>query len=119
MDSFSDSARAAERRRVLEMLERGQISAAEADELMAALEGRSVNQELEPGVSLRFSGEEVASIPGLLAAMTSVARALARTIAHLSIALGRAAGAVARMSERARRLWPAGRRRRRWPGTGL
>ncbi len=103
----------------MEMLERGQISAAEADELMVALEGRSVNEEPAPGTSLHFSGEEMASIPGLLAALTSVARALARTIAHLSIALGKAVGAVARVSERARRLWPVGRRGRRWPGPGL
>jgi hypothetical protein len=39
-----------ERRRILEMLEQGKISAAEAEELMAALETPSRKERLGPGV---------------------------------------------------------------------
>jgi len=38
-----------ERRRILEMLEQGKITAAEADELLAALEAPSLEERLGPG----------------------------------------------------------------------
>jgi hypothetical protein len=101
MDSFSDISQAAERRRILEMLERGQISAAEADEIMAALEGPSAPEGPQSSGSLRLSAEQPASVPGLVALVASLGRALATAIARLSMALGRVIGAVARLTGRA------------------
>ena len=100
MDSFSEITRADERRRVLEILQRGQISAAEADEVMAALEGRSATQAPPPSCS-RFSREGSTSVPGLVAVVGGLARALARAIAWLTLALGRVIGVVGRLSGRA------------------
>ena len=102
MDSFSDIPRAAERRRVLEMLERRQISAAQADDLMAALEGRSVPEEPRSSGHPLFSAEGAASVPGLASLVAGLARALAAVTAGLSAALGRLIGALARLSRRAR-----------------
>lgn len=108
---MSDITPADERRQVLEMLERGQISAAEADEVMAALEGRSAAEELRAQRPLRPSAERPpclpdrrASVPALVAVVAGLAGAVARAIAGLCIALGRVVGAVARLSGRARRL---------------
>jgi hypothetical protein len=101
MDSFSEITRADERRRVLEILQRGQISAAEADEVMAALEGRSATQAPPPPSRSRFSREESTSVPGLAAVVGGLARALARVIAGLALALGRVIGVVGRLWGRA------------------
>ncbi len=102
MDSLGEITQAAERRRVLEILERGQISAAEADELMAALEGRSAPEEPQSSGFPRFTVEGAASVPGLAALVAGLARALATATARLSMVLGRIIGAVARLSGRAR-----------------
>ncbi len=101
MDSLSETTQAAERRRVLEILERGRISAAEADELMAALEGRSTPEEPQSSGLPRFSAERPASVTALAALVAGLGRGLATAIARLSMALGRVIGAVARFSGRA------------------
>jgi hypothetical protein len=118
MDGFNDTTRAGERRRVLEMLQRGQISAAEADELMGALEGCSVPEEPPPD-PLRPSAGRPASVPGLVAVVASLARTLAMVAGRLSMVLGRVVGAVARLSGRVRDLKRVADRRVRPPQTGL
>jgi len=100
MDDSRQPNPADERRRVLEMLEQGQISAAEADDLLAALEGRSTMEGPRSPVSPRPVAEPPASIRGLPAVVVSLARALAGTIARLSIILGRVISTLARLSGR-------------------
>ena len=109
MDSSNEAGREGERRRVLEMLQRRQISAAEADELLAALEGRSAVEESQPPSAAsqaavqrpHRAADGRASISGRTAVAVGLARALAKTVAGLSIALGRVVGALARLFGRA------------------
>jgi hypothetical protein len=97
MEGSSEASREDERRRVLEMLERGQISAAEADELLVALEGRSTGNEFQPSGASQPLVQRPPSISGRAAVVVGLARALAKTIAGLSIALGKVVGALARL----------------------
>jgi hypothetical protein len=100
MDDLRQPNPADERRRVLEMLERGQISAGEADDLLTALEGRSTTEEPRaPAYPWPIAGRP-ASIRGLPAVVVSLARALAGTIARLSIILGGVISTLARLSGR-------------------
>ena len=109
MDSSNEAGREGERRRVLEMLQRRQISAAEADELLAALEGRSAVEESQPPSAAsqaavqrpHRAADGGASLAGRPAVAVGLARALAKTVAGLSIALGRVVGALARLFGRA------------------
>ena len=109
MDSSNEAGREGERRRVLAMLQRGQISAAEADELLAALEGRSAVEESQPPSAAsqpvaqrrRRAADGQASMSGRTAVAVGLARALAKTVAGLSIALGRVVGTLARLFGRA------------------
>jgi hypothetical protein len=100
MDDSNERNPADERRRVLETLERGQISSAEAEDLLAALEGRSTTEERRSPASPRPVAGRPPSIRGLPAGVVSLARALAGTIARLSIILGGVIGTLARLSGR-------------------
>jgi hypothetical protein len=101
MDDASEVSRDEERRRVLEMLEQGKISAAEADELLAALQGGSAANGPQRPVSAHILARPQGSVSGLPAVAVSLARVLAKTIGHLSIALGRVVGTLARLFGRA------------------
>jgi len=114
MDGSNEEGREGEMRRVLEMLQEGQISAAEADELLAALEGRAVAEESElaaksqPAVQRsprpRDGGQD--SISGRAAVAVGLARVLAKTIGRLSIALGRVVGTLSRLFGRTQATSP-------------
>jgi hypothetical protein len=90
-----------DRRRILEMLERGKISAAEADELLTALQGGSTADGPLRPASARTIARRQGSVSGLPAVAVSLARVLAKTIGRLSIALGRVVGTLARLFGRA------------------
>ena len=97
----SNEVRRDEKRRVLEMLEQGRISAAEADELLAALQGGSAADGRQPPASAQTLARRPGSVSGLPAVAVVMARVLARTIGRLSIALGRVVGTLARLFGRA------------------
>jgi hypothetical protein len=102
MDEASEVSRDEERRRILEMLEQGKISAAEADELLAALQGDSAAEGPQPPGSARTrlpGGRAPAS--GLPIVAVRLARVLARTIGRVSFVIGRVAGTLARLFGRA------------------
>jgi hypothetical protein len=102
MDDAGEVRRDEERRRVLAMLEQGKISAAEADELLAALQGGSAADGPQPAASAPTLARRPGSVSGLPALAVVMARVLARTIGRLSFALGRVAGTLARLFGRAR-----------------
>jgi len=101
MDSSNEAGREGERRRVLEMLQEGQISAAEADELLAALQGDSAEDGLQRPTSAQTLARRPGSVSGFPAVAVVMARVLARTIGRLSFVLGRVAGTLARLFGRA------------------
>ena len=114
MNGSNEAGREGERRRVLEMLQERQISAAEADELLAALKGRAAAEEsLPPSAASQPAvqrpprlddGQD--SISGRAAVAVGLARVLAKTIGRLSIALGRVVGTLARLFGRAQAASP-------------
>jgi hypothetical protein len=97
----SNEVRGDEKRRVLEMLEQGRISAAEADELLAALQGGSAADGPQPPASAQTLARRPGSVSGLPAVAVSLARVLARTIGRLSFVLGGVLGTLARLFGRA------------------
>ena len=97
MDDVNLASREEERRRVLDMLEQGKISAGEADELLAALEGDSPAAVVRPSVIPRPRVRRGPPAFGLLALVVVIARVLARTIGRVSFVVGRAAGVLARL----------------------
>ena len=101
MDDASEVSRDEERRRVLEMLEQGRISAAEADELLAALQGGSAADGPQRPTSAQTTARRPGSVSGFPAVAVVMARVLARTIGRLSFVLGRVAGTLARLFGRA------------------
>jgi len=90
-----------ERRRILEMLEQGKISAAEADELLAALQPDSAADGPRRPTSAQTLAQRQGSVSSLPAVAVSLARVLAKTIGRLSFVLGRVAGTLARLFGRA------------------
>lgn len=101
MDDASVASREGERRRVLDMLEQGKISAAEAEELLAALRPGSAADGPSPPATAPIIDRRRGSLSGLPAVAVVMARALARTIGRVSFVLGRVAGTVARLFGRA------------------
>jgi len=97
MDDASQVSRDEERRRVLEMLEQGKISAAEAEELLAVLQGESAGDTPQPPASAPALARRPASVSGFPALAVVMARVLAKTIGRLSITLGRVVGTLARL----------------------
>jgi hypothetical protein len=96
MDDANLVSREEERGRVLEMLEQGKISAAEAGELLAALHPDSA-AAARPPAAARILARPQGSLSGLPAVAVSLARVLARTIARVSFVVGRVAGTLARL----------------------
>ena len=101
MDDANLVSRAEERRRVLAMLEQGKISAAEASELLAALQGDLAADGPQPSASAQTLARRPGSVSGLPAVAVVMARVLAKTIGRLSFVLGRVAGTLARLFGRA------------------
>jgi len=100
MDSASEAGREDERRRVLEMLEQGRISAAEAAELIAALDAPSAAQASSPPPGPAAGRRP--PVPRSWRVAAGLARALARATTRLAFVLAGFVGAVARLSRRAR-----------------
>jgi hypothetical protein len=84
------------------MLGQGKISAAEADELLAALQGDSAAGDVRSSAARQPAARRGASVSGFPALAVVVARVLAKTIGRLSITLGRVVGTMARLFGRAR-----------------
>jgi hypothetical protein len=98
----SNEVRGDEKRRVLEMLEQGRISAAEADELLVALQSDSAADGPQPAASAQTLARRPGSVSGLPAVAVVIARVLAKTIGRLSFAFGRVVGTLAGLFGRAR-----------------
>jgi hypothetical protein len=90
MDDAGGVSRDEERRRVLELLAQGKISAAEADELLAALHGYSAAGDVRSSAAQQPAARRTGrlpdgqgSVPGFPALAVVMARVLARTIGRL------------------------------------